>query len=269
MKIGRNEPCPCGSSKKYKNCCLNKKTDENDLFRVMNFGVEIFNKDELDVFSRFFIETNTDEKFEITKSPLGGYVIKDITPPEYTIFAKDYRTIELNDIQRQKVLKHNPQYEYINLGNHTDFEGIIKGGHFSWEREDGLTGTKGTITKLFIRQSFDNITLNINLFPQNEYIDIGNFLDKGFSIYTQSNKLDFFCKDKKLYFENQEVLILSINDKDVLSMDEIFYDTPKEYNVCFDIIREKPFFILKLQEDGLKISLINQKIIDITGIENV
>ena len=23
-KIGRNEPCPCGSGKKYKNCCLNK-----------------------------------------------------------------------------------------------------------------------------------------------------------------------------------------------------------------------------------------------------
>lgn len=22
-KIGRNDPCPCGSSKKYKNCCLN------------------------------------------------------------------------------------------------------------------------------------------------------------------------------------------------------------------------------------------------------
>lgn len=22
-KIGRNEPCPCGSGKKYKNCCMN------------------------------------------------------------------------------------------------------------------------------------------------------------------------------------------------------------------------------------------------------
>ena len=24
-KIGRNEPCPCGSGKKYKYCCMNKK----------------------------------------------------------------------------------------------------------------------------------------------------------------------------------------------------------------------------------------------------
>ncbi len=24
-KVGRNEPCPCGSGKKYKHCCLNKE----------------------------------------------------------------------------------------------------------------------------------------------------------------------------------------------------------------------------------------------------
>jgi len=24
MKIGRNDPCPCGSGKKYKKCCLKK-----------------------------------------------------------------------------------------------------------------------------------------------------------------------------------------------------------------------------------------------------
>ncbi|MCG8572964.1 MAG: SEC-C domain-containing protein, partial [Spirochaetes bacterium] len=27
-KIGRNSPCPCGSGKKYKKCCLNKKRYE-------------------------------------------------------------------------------------------------------------------------------------------------------------------------------------------------------------------------------------------------
>ncbi len=27
MKIGRNDPCPCGSGKKYKKCCLNKETN--------------------------------------------------------------------------------------------------------------------------------------------------------------------------------------------------------------------------------------------------
>ena len=27
-KIGRNDPCPCGSGKKYKKCCLNKPSPE-------------------------------------------------------------------------------------------------------------------------------------------------------------------------------------------------------------------------------------------------
>ncbi|MEA3558693.1 MAG: SEC-C metal-binding domain-containing protein, partial [Candidatus Thermoplasmatota archaeon] len=26
MKIGRNDPCPCGSGKKYKKCCMNEET---------------------------------------------------------------------------------------------------------------------------------------------------------------------------------------------------------------------------------------------------
>ncbi len=32
MKIGRNEPCPCGSGKKYKNCCEGKSTPRKTLF---------------------------------------------------------------------------------------------------------------------------------------------------------------------------------------------------------------------------------------------
>jgi hypothetical protein len=30
MKIGRNEPCPCGSGKKYKKCCLDKQSNKMD-----------------------------------------------------------------------------------------------------------------------------------------------------------------------------------------------------------------------------------------------
>ncbi len=28
QKIGRNDPCPCGSGKKYKACCLQKETSK-------------------------------------------------------------------------------------------------------------------------------------------------------------------------------------------------------------------------------------------------
>lgn len=35
-KIGRNDPCPCGSGKKYKNCCLGKKQEQADLKSRLN-----------------------------------------------------------------------------------------------------------------------------------------------------------------------------------------------------------------------------------------
>ncbi len=31
-KIGRNNPCPCGSGKKYKQCCLKKQKDDTKTF---------------------------------------------------------------------------------------------------------------------------------------------------------------------------------------------------------------------------------------------
>ncbi len=38
MKIGRNEPCPCGSGKKYKKCCYDKdnKRDQESFAPVDN-----------------------------------------------------------------------------------------------------------------------------------------------------------------------------------------------------------------------------------------
>lgn len=43
MKVGRNDPCPCGSGRKYKQCCLKKESlSEYDLIRtqVKNSGAD-------------------------------------------------------------------------------------------------------------------------------------------------------------------------------------------------------------------------------------
>lgn len=40
-KIGRNEPCPCGSGKKYKKCCLNKpKPEASTTVRNLHWSVD-------------------------------------------------------------------------------------------------------------------------------------------------------------------------------------------------------------------------------------
>ena len=31
-KIGRNDPCPCGSGKKYKKCCFGKLDRNNNIY---------------------------------------------------------------------------------------------------------------------------------------------------------------------------------------------------------------------------------------------
>ncbi len=270
-KIGRNDSCPCGSGKKYKYCCINKdiqQSDGNDLLRVSGYGSNVYEKQELNKFSRFYIETTSDEKFEIRKSS-NGYIVKDIVPPENSMPAKDYRTVELNDIQSQKLIKHNPKYEFLDIGKHNYFPGIIEGGHFSWERLDGTTCSKGTINKLFIRQVLGNYILNVNLFqPKESFKSIDKYLQTGFSIYTQTSKLDFVGKDGKLYFEDSQVFsVLSIYDKESLNLDEMFNTTPKEYNVCFDIVLGRPFFILTGKEESLKISIIDEQVIDATGLQ--
>ncbi len=45
-KIGRNKPCPCGSGKKYKKCCLGKQENEDsdDLEELMQKGYSLLEK---------------------------------------------------------------------------------------------------------------------------------------------------------------------------------------------------------------------------------
>jgi hypothetical protein len=43
MKVGRNEPCPCGSGKKYKKCCLNK-TDDERLAEAIMYSMQSIEK---------------------------------------------------------------------------------------------------------------------------------------------------------------------------------------------------------------------------------
>jgi integrase len=45
QKVGRNKPCPCGSGKKYKACCINKKFDwveeDGDVYRSVPLSSEV------------------------------------------------------------------------------------------------------------------------------------------------------------------------------------------------------------------------------------
>ncbi|MCZ6516624.1 MAG: SEC-C metal-binding domain-containing protein [Gammaproteobacteria bacterium] len=35
MKVGRNAPCPCGSGRKYKHCCLAKSAEMPQAYKLL------------------------------------------------------------------------------------------------------------------------------------------------------------------------------------------------------------------------------------------
>jgi hypothetical protein len=60
-KISRNDPCPCGSGKKYKKCCLSKNEAVNfELARVRNSWESLNNK-----LSRFFNSDEWGDEFDL------------------------------------------------------------------------------------------------------------------------------------------------------------------------------------------------------------
>jgi hypothetical protein len=61
-KVGRNDPCPCGSGKKYKHCCLGKEPPPRissvmDELRAAIAGKTFHSLDEANAFARAFMES--------------------------------------------------------------------------------------------------------------------------------------------------------------------------------------------------------------------
>lgn len=70
MKIGRNEPCPCGSGKKYKKCCLNKDQQP-----------ERKHSDHNDFIQPSFQETSPKRPGEASGSAIRPYVLAKMCDP--------------------------------------------------------------------------------------------------------------------------------------------------------------------------------------------
>ena len=54
MKISRNDPCPCGSGKKYKHCCLSPATAVSDDFQELMAGQEFNSLEQAQAFADTF-----------------------------------------------------------------------------------------------------------------------------------------------------------------------------------------------------------------------
>ena len=70
-KISRNAPCPCGSGKKYKKCCLSRnETEALEQRRILeqNVGKALVEIDDLDDLSNSVLDLIDAEKFDEAES---------------------------------------------------------------------------------------------------------------------------------------------------------------------------------------------------------
>ncbi len=90
-KIGRNEPCPCGSGKKYKHCCLGKKVattdrstskpENQDINRlsIMRFQQKLQDKpEELEKMGQQIGKFSTDKDICFKDFILGGWTLNKV-----------------------------------------------------------------------------------------------------------------------------------------------------------------------------------------------
>lgn len=80
MKIGRNDPCPCGSGKKYKNCCLPKKEELLEGMRGFEeFYASLQSNDLLSNLDRFYASLKAYNNELLEKANLPNYIGANFT----------------------------------------------------------------------------------------------------------------------------------------------------------------------------------------------
>jgi methionyl aminopeptidase len=192
MKVGRNDPCPCGSGLKYKKCCLSKKIeipqnqkqaylrkhniqlkDSADIEAIRKTGVLVVNTlNEVEQYIQAGIKT--DELNRIVHE----YTIKHGAIPaslEYRGFPKSV-CISINEevchgIPGERILKNG---DIINV----DVTSILN-GYYADASKTYFVGTPGAKARKIVRIARESLKAGISMVrPGNTIGDIGWAIQK-------------------------------------------------------------------------------------------
>lgn len=101
MSVGRNDPCPCGSGKKYKKCCLVKKENLSEDVKVITDNGSLWNMRFIKSKSLDYFAMVTDLKRYIFKSTLAKNRASDISNVcDKEQFLKDYLLTVESEMQK-------------------------------------------------------------------------------------------------------------------------------------------------------------------------
>ena len=140
--VGRNDPCPCGSGKKYKQCCLGKEPPTRllsamDDLRAAIAGKKFNSLDEANVFAQNFMES----KNRVPQLDFLGLSSEQMGWLLYFPFAKTQDIVEINLHLVPAAFRGIPVVENILL-----FLGMLV------EQEPLKATSKGNLPLSFVRE---------------------------------------------------------------------------------------------------------------------
>ena len=94
-KIGRNNPCPCGSGKKYKKCCLGKKGEAPGKMKTeyaQKYGIRL------------------KETSDVEKIRTAGRLVIDTLDLVEEIIRPGLTTEEINSVVHDYTIMHNRSF---------------------------------------------------------------------------------------------------------------------------------------------------------------
>jgi len=107
-KIGRNEPCPCGSGLKYKKCCLQKELDS----RAAQAGQEVIRvslNDEVGKIQQAAVEGRPELRavgvFILFATQSGDAWLLEVSEMDAILLAAGHQKIEVNIVENAKTIE--------------------------------------------------------------------------------------------------------------------------------------------------------------------
>ena len=210
-RVGRNDPCPCGSGKKYKKCCLPRTRGERKVHEdesnlrdtILKFATsERFRYDwkhALEMYGAGVEDVEFEESAEEVE--FIDWVIHDYRcmvsgEPFVTIFARE-KGASLNERQRRILMGWQNTlfgvYEVIDIskGGGVRLKDIITGEEYSVN--DVSASNAATLRDLLVTRVISvNGTVGLSgagiLLPQTRKRDLKDFLETGFMQYQEGHE---------------------------------------------------------------------------------
>jgi len=177
MKIGRNDPCPCGSGKKYKKCCLNRLNEES--IKPYEIG-KIFRN----AFDRKYCSVPDELKGECS-----GNIIKAHTVTKSSSLKEIAQNGHVYGFKHdpQRLINSNGRLEFVKIGineasiftgfcskHDSDIFRIIENGSFNSTKEECfLHAYRALCREYFTKKAAADINQNLNI------INIGTDMGMG------------------------------------------------------------------------------------------